>query len=84
MLIEFSDELRHFGDVVDVSPVLSSLVGVLGWVVPAFSAFDVKAQVVHGLPVGVGFVLTSVLYAAAYVAGLLGAGVILFSRREFQ
>ena len=29
----------------------------IGWLVPAFSAFDIKAQVVHGLPLPPGFVL---------------------------
>lgn len=80
----FSDDLRHFGDIVDVSPFVATLVGALGWVLPAFSAFDVKAQVVHGVPVSAGFVLWTLGYGAAYIAGLLAASIALFSRREFQ
>ena len=54
----FSADLRSFGDIVDVSPAVAQLVvDAIGWVVPAFSAFDVKAQVVHGLPLPAGFVL---------------------------
>jgi hypothetical protein len=51
--------------------------------VPAFSAFDVKAQVVHGVPLPPGFVSYTVLYAICYVCALLAASVTLFSRREF-
>jgi ABC-type transport system involved in multi-copper enzyme maturation permease subunit len=80
----FSDDLRHFGDIVDVSPAVARVIDAIGWVVPAFSAFDVKAQVVHGLPVSAGFVVGTLAYALCYVVAMLAAGILLFSRREFQ
>ncbi len=80
----FSDDLRHFGDIVDVSPIVGMIVAALGWSLPAFSAFDVKAQIVHGVPVPAGFVLWTLGYGVAYIAGLLVASVALFARREFQ
>lgn len=80
----FTDDLRHFGDIVDVSPAVAALVGVVGWMLPSFSAFDVKAQVVHGVHVPAGFVLWTLGYAAAYVTALLVASGALFSRREFR
>lgn len=79
----YSDDLRHFGDIVDVPPVAAWLVGAVGWIVPAFSAFDIKSQVVHGLAVPSGFVAFTLVYAGVYVAGVLGGAVALFARREF-
>jgi ABC-type transport system involved in multi-copper enzyme maturation permease subunit len=78
-----SQDLRHFGDIVD-APALAPVVAAIGWIVPAFSAFDVKAQVVHGLPVPAGACWLTVAYAAVYSAVAVGAGVALFSRREFR
>jgi ABC-type transport system involved in multi-copper enzyme maturation permease subunit len=80
----YSEDLRHFGDIVDVSPAVAALVGMLGFAVPAFSAFDIKATIVHGLPLPVGFVLSTLVYGAIYIAALLAGGVALFSRREFK
>jgi ABC-type transport system involved in multi-copper enzyme maturation permease subunit len=78
-----SAELRQFGDSVDVSPVVARFVSTIGWIVPAFSAFDIKAQVVHGLVVSSGFVLYSLAYGALYIVAVLTAAVTAFSRREF-
>lgn len=80
-----SRDLRGFGSVVDVPPAVAGLVAAVGWMVPAFSAFsDVKAIVVHGLPLETGYVLWTLLYAAIYIAVLVMAGVAVFSRREFR
>jgi ABC-type transport system involved in multi-copper enzyme maturation permease subunit len=80
----FSADLRQFGDIVDVSPAVASVVQAVGWIVPAFSAFDIKAQVVHGLPLPAWFVEGTLLYAALYIGAILVAAVVLFSRREFK
>lgn len=80
----FSAELRNFGDIVDVSPVVAWVVQTVGWIVPAFSAFDIKAQVVHGLALPDWFVLTTLAYAAVYVSAILIASMVIFSRREFR
>jgi ABC-type transport system involved in multi-copper enzyme maturation permease subunit len=77
-----SQDLRQFGRYVE-SPA-TPLVEAVGWVVPAFSLFDVKPLVVHGLPVPIGLVALRVLYAAIYSAAAVGAGVVIFSRREFK
>jgi ABC-type transport system involved in multi-copper enzyme maturation permease subunit len=79
-----STDLRRFGDIVDVSPAVATLVASIGWAVPAFSAFDVKAQIVHGLPLPDGFVPYTLLYAAVYVSAVLAAAIGLFARREFK
>jgi len=77
-----SQDLRHFGDIVD-SPA-TPLVTAIGWIVPAFSAFDVKAEVVHGHLVPLGLVAWRLLYAAVYSVVAVGAAVVIFSRREFK
>jgi ABC-type transport system involved in multi-copper enzyme maturation permease subunit len=80
----FSADLRGFGDIVDVAPAVARVVTTVGWIVPAFAAFDVKAQIVHGLPVSPQFVGVTLVYAALYIAGLLAATVTVFARREFK
>jgi len=57
---------------------------VVGVVLPAFSAFDVKGQVVHGLPVPAPFVLMTLGYAAIYSAAIIVAAAVAFSRRNFE
>jgi ABC-type transport system involved in multi-copper enzyme maturation permease subunit len=79
-----SADLRHFGDIVDVSPAVASVVSVIGWVLPAFSEFDIKSQIVHGLPVAPGLVLAMLGYALIYSVSTLALSVVLFSRREFK
>jgi ABC-type transport system involved in multi-copper enzyme maturation permease subunit len=79
-----SADLRAFGNLVDVSPVVARVVSSIGWIIPAFSAFDVKAQIVHGLPLPRYFVVLTLVYGALYTTGVLLATVIVFSRREFR
>jgi ABC-type transport system involved in multi-copper enzyme maturation permease subunit len=80
----FSADLRGFGDIVEVSPMVGQLVGAVGWIVPAFSVFNVKAEVVHGVRVAPALVLANLGYAAIYAAALLVGSVTVFSRREFK
>jgi ABC-type transport system involved in multi-copper enzyme maturation permease subunit len=78
-----SVDLRGFNDAVD-APILGYLVVAVGWLVPAFSAFDVKNQIVYGLPLPTGFVLHTIGYAVAYSAAAVGAAVIALRSREFK
>jgi hypothetical protein len=53
--------------------------------VPAFSAFDIKAEVVSGRPsVPWAYVAMTLAYAACYAGALVGASMAIFSRREFK
>lgn len=79
-----SQDLRHFGDIVDVPRATALFVGAIGWIVPAFSAFDVKAQVVHGVALPSGFVPYTLAYAVLYIVAILAASTTLFARREFK
>jgi len=79
----FSDDLRHFEQVVD-SPVAAALARGIYWVLPNLAQFDVRAQVVHAQPVQVGYMLWTALYALLYIAVLLTASIAVFSRRDFK
>jgi ABC-type transport system involved in multi-copper enzyme maturation permease subunit len=79
----FNADLKNFDRVVD-SPAAAWLARGLYYVLPDLSAFDVKIQVVHGLPVAAGYIATSAAYGAAYIAALLLAATVIFSRRDFK
>ena len=80
---QFGADLRNFDQVVK-SPAAAALARGLYYLLPNFAAFDVKSQVVHGLPVGADYIVVTLLYGAAYVAMLLTAAVFIFSRRDFK
>ena len=51
---------------------------------PNLAQLDVKAQVVHGQPVPLGYLVMASGYAALYIAMLLTAAMYVFSRRDFN
>ena len=79
----FSTDLRNFQQVVD-SPIAATLARGLYWVLPNLTQFDVKAEVVHGQPVPLGYLLMTSAYAALYIAMLLVAAMLIFARRDFK
>jgi ABC-type transport system involved in multi-copper enzyme maturation permease subunit len=79
----FNTELRNFDQVVSSRPAAWLARG-LYHVLPDLSAFDVKAQVVHGLPVGGAYVLWTAGYGLAYITALLLAATFIFARRDFK
>ena len=79
----FNADLRQFENVVD-SPIAAWLARGLYYVLPNFAAFDVKAQVVYGQPVPAEYIALTALYGAVYLALLLTAAVVIFSRRDFK
>ena len=79
----FSTDLRNFDQVVD-SPAAVQLARGLYWILPNLGQFDVKAQVVHGQQVPIGYMAMTALYAALYIAMLLTIAVYVFSRRDFK
>ncbi len=77
-----SADLRMF--VAPGAPWLTTLVHMAGAVVPAFSEFDIKAQVVNGRPpVGWSVIAVTLAYASAYITAMVAAAVAVFTRREF-
>jgi Cu-processing system permease protein len=79
----FGADLRDAGTFID-SPPTVLLMRTLYYALPNFSAFDVKAQVVHALPVGWPYIGTTIAYGAAYIALLLTGAAVVFQRREFK
>jgi ABC-type transport system involved in multi-copper enzyme maturation permease subunit len=80
---QFGADLRNLDQVVQ-SPAAGRAARVLYYLLPNFAAFDVKAQVVHGLPVGARYVAVTLVYGAAYIALLLTAAVMIFSKRDLK
>ena len=79
----FNADLKNFEQVVD-SPAAAWLARGLYHVLPDLSAFDVKIQVVHGLPVAAGYIWSTLGYGALYIVALLLAAMVIFSRRDFK
>lgn len=79
----FSADLRNFDQVVE-SPAAIRLARGLYWVLPNLAQFDVKAQVVHAVPVPGGYLLVTAAYALLYIATLLSIAMYVFSRRDFK
>jgi ABC-type transport system involved in multi-copper enzyme maturation permease subunit len=81
---QLSRDLRGFGDLVEVSAAVAAVVGAIGYIVPAFSEFDLKNEVVHGIPIAASRITYPLLYAVVYAGTALGASMLVFSRREFK
>jgi hypothetical protein len=79
----FSVDLRKIDDVVE-SPVAGGLAHTLYWILPNLSAFDVRTEVVHGLPVTAGYMALTAGYGLLYIAAVLVAATLVFSRRDFK
>jgi ABC-type transport system involved in multi-copper enzyme maturation permease subunit len=79
----FNADLKNFERVVQSKPAVWLARGIYH-LVPDLSAFDVKTQVVHGLPVPASYIALTVAYGGAYIAALLLASAVIFSRRDFK
>lgn len=79
----FNADLRHFENVVDSAPIAWTA-RVLYYVLPNLAPFDVKAEVVHGLPVTLRHVALTLAYAFVYTGILLTGAVAIFRRRDFK
>lgn len=79
----FNADLRNFGAIVD-STAAVWLARAIYYVIPNLAPFDVKAEVVHGIPVAASHVGYTVAYAALYIGILLTASITIFGRRDFK
>lgn len=79
----FSQDLLNLDTVVE--PGVTTTVGrLLYYVLPNLGAFDVKARVVHGLPVPLGEVVWDTGYGLVYIAALVLLSIAIFMRRDFK
>jgi hypothetical protein len=79
----FNADLKGFDAIVNSRPVVY-LARALYYVLPNMAAFDIKAQVVHAIPVPAGYLLFNTLYALLYIAALLTGATFIFLRRDFK
>jgi hypothetical protein len=79
----FSSDLRNFQDAVD-SPAAARVARGLYWVLPNLAQFDIKADIVHGQAVPLGYMAITIAYAACYIAMLLVISMVVFARRDFK
>ena len=79
----FNADLRNFEAVIS-SPAAAALARGVYYVLPNLAPFDVKAEVVYGMPVAIRHVLYTLAYAGVYIAALLTAAIAIFRRRDFK
>lgn len=78
----FSDVVRNMREVVPGTP--GWLVTAIYYVLPNFRNFDFKNRVAYGDPVTAADLAAVTVYAAVYVAFLLGLGLWAFRRRDLN
>jgi Cu-processing system permease protein len=79
----FNADLRNFENVVD-SRAAAWIARALYYLLPNLAPLDVKAMVVHGQTVSLGYMAVTTAYACTYIAGLLVLAIWIFSRRDFK
>lgn len=79
----FVPDLRTL-DTIGASGVTRWTAWAVSWVLPNLSLFDVKAEVVHGVPVPWTQVLASTGYGLGYIGGVLLLATAIFQRRDFK
>jgi|SRR5689334_16631457 len=79
----FNQDLRDYGATIP-SPLAASIARGVYYVIPNFSAFDVKLQVVHAQAVPIGYLAFTTAYGLTYIALVLVAAAIVFSKRDFK
>lgn len=79
----FVGDLRTL-DTIGASGATVWIARAVSWVLPNLALFDVKAQVVHGIPVPWPQVLGAVAYGVGYSTAMLALAVAIFQRRDFK
>jgi ABC-type transport system involved in multi-copper enzyme maturation permease subunit len=79
----FNADLKNFEQVVESAPA-AWLARALYYILPNLAPFDIKADVVHGRAVSLGYMAWTAGYAALYIATLLVLSMVIFSRRDFK
>lgn len=78
-----SSDLRVFGQGTH-DPLISRLTTFLYYLLPNLENFNIKGQVVHGIPVSGEFLAWSALYGVLYITGVLLLTVLVFQKRDFR
>ena len=72
------------GEGADIAGTYVPLIKLFGWFIPDLSQLDIRAAVMYGDIPSVAVALGSALHALSYLAIMLVASCLLFSRREFN
>ncbi|MSM38209.1 MAG: ABC transporter permease [Geobacter sp.] len=67
-----------------LSPTVKRIASGLYYILPNFSAFDLKVNAIYGLPVPVDGLLLTMAYFVVYVGILLSLSAVIFLRREMR
>ena len=82
-----TEAVRYFllrgGGQEHMGPVVKLFGNLVYWILPNFSAFDLKAQAVYGLAINGKDILLTQLYGIGYLGVIIVLAMIAFSRREF-
>ncbi len=79
----FSQDLKAFADQFG-GPALRAVAFTLYYLLPNLSNFNIRGQVVHGIPVPPPFLWFSTLYGLFYLSALLLLAALIFQRRDFR
>lgn len=72
------------GQAKDLSLVVRRSASMLYYLLPNFSAFDLKVNAIYGLPLAADGIMLTVCYAVVYCGIVLALSVMLFARREMK
>jgi ABC-type transport system involved in multi-copper enzyme maturation permease subunit len=79
----FGEDLKHLDNIV-ASQALAQVARGVYYVMPNLAALDVKSEVVHGVAVSAQHVLAASAAAGLYIALILVAATVIFSRRDLK
>ena len=79
----FNTDLKNFDRIVESTPAIWLARGIY-YLLPDLSAFDVKTEVVHGLPVAPAYLASTAVYGVLYATAVLLLAMFIFSRRDFK
>ena len=68
----------------NLSPAVKQIASGLYYLLPNFSAFDLKVNAIYGLPIPAGGLLLTVAYFVVYLGILLSLATVIFMRREMR
>jgi Cu-processing system permease protein len=79
----FNADLRQYGEIVE-APIVASVAKAFYYILPNLAPFNVKAEIVHAIPVSTSHVVLTLGYAGIYISILLIAAILVFRRRDFK
>jgi len=77
-----SSDIREFGAASE-SVALQKLSAIVFWLLPNLEAFNIRTEVVHGVPLPVEFVALILAYGVLYSAVVIAVSVVVFHFRDF-